>query len=93
MGCNGWRRLLLVPGPRGLRLRACPVPRLLFSSQVQMDAYEENNGVVVLGATNRPGAIDSALMKPGRFDRVVYMPLPDAMGRAKILQVRASAWG
>lgn len=45
-------------------------------------------GIVVLGATNRPGAIDSALIRPGRFDRIIYMPLPDTAGRAKILQVR-----
>ena len=52
-----------------------------------MDGFEDNNGIVVLGATNRPGAIDSALIRPGRFDRIIYMPLPDAAGRAKILQV------
>ncbi|MEW5306932.1 MAG: hypothetical protein WDW36_009362 [Sanguina aurantia] len=56
---------------------------------VQMDGFEDNRGVVVLGATNRPGAIDSALVRPGRFDRIIYMPLPDAEGRAKILQVHA----
>lgn len=61
---------------------------LLTSYQVQMDGFEDNNGIVVLGATNRPGAIDSALIRPGRFDRIIYMPLPDALGRAKILQVR-----
>jgi hypothetical protein len=44
----------------------------------------------VLGATNRPGAIDAALIRPGRFDRIIYMPLPDAPGRAKILQVRVA---
>jgi len=56
---------------------------------VQMDGFEDNRGIVVLGATNRPGAIDSALIRPGRFDRIIYMPLPDAAGRAKILQVHA----
>ena len=57
-----------------------------------MDGFEDNNGVIVLGATNRPGAIDSALIRPGRFDRIIYMPLPDAAGRAKILQVSLQ-WG
>lgn len=52
-----------------------------------MDGFEDNRGIVVLGATNRPGAIDAALIRPGRFDRIIYMPLPDASGRAKILQV------
>eukprot|EP00877_Chromochloris_zofingiensis_P008651 jgi/Chrzof1/4039/Cz13g18040.t1 len=56
---------------------------------VQMDGFEDNRGIVVLGATNRPGAIDAALIRPGRFDRIIYMPLPDAAGRAKILQVHA----
>jgi len=56
---------------------------------VQMDGFEDNQGIVVLGATNRPGAIDSALIRPGRFDRIVYMPLPDAKGRSQILQVHA----
>ena len=54
-----------------------------------MDGFEDNTGIIVLGATNRPGAIDSALIRPGRFDRIIYMPLPDSAGRAKILQVRA----
>lgn len=54
---------------------------------LQMDGFEDNRGLVVLGATNRPGAIDAALIRPGRFDRIIYMPLPDAAGRAKILQV------
>lgn len=56
-----------------------------------MDGFEDNRGLVVLGATNRPGAIDAALIRPGRFDRIIYMPLPDAAGRAEILQVRG--WG
>ncbi len=55
-----------------------------------MDGFEDNRGIVVLGATNRPGAIDTALIRPGRFDRIIYMPLPDAEGRAKILQVRVT---
>ncbi len=60
-----------------------------------MDGFEDNRGIVLLGATNRPGAIDSALIRPGRFDRIIYMPLPDAVGRAKILQVRpgGDVWG
>ena len=53
-----------------------------------MDGFEDNRGIVLLGATNRPAAIDSALIRPGRFDRIIYMPLPDASGRAKIMQVR-----
>jgi hypothetical protein len=58
-----------------------------------MDGFEDNRGIVVLGATNRPGAIDAALIRPGRFDRIIYMPLPDAAGRAKILQVTGGGGG
>lgn len=59
-------------------------------TQVQMDGFEDNMGIVVLAATNRPTAIDAALLRPGRFDRIIYMPLPDAAGRAKILEVKQS---
>lgn len=61
---------------------------LLLPAGLQMDGFEDNRGLVVLGATNRPGAIDAALIRPGRFDRIIYMPLPDAKGRAEILQVK-----
>jgi ATP-dependent Zn protease len=67
-------------------------PPFPFGEQVQMDGFEDNAGIVLLGATNRPGAIDSALIRPGRFDRILYMPLPDAAGRAKILQVRRASY-
>lgn len=60
---------------------------VVCAGALQMDGFEDNRGLVVLGATNRPGAIDAALIRPGRFDRIIYMPLPDAAGRAKILQV------
>jgi transitional endoplasmic reticulum ATPase len=49
-----------------------------------MDGVDELRGVVVLGATNRPGAIDPALRRPGRFDRLVYVPPPDAAARAAL---------
>ena len=42
-----------------------------------MDGFEDNTGVVVMAATNRPGALDSALTRPGRFDRIISMPLPN----------------
>ena len=50
----------------------------------EMDGVDELRGVVVLGATNRPGAIDPALRRPGRFDRLVYVPPPDAAARAAL---------
>lgn len=42
-----------------------------------MDGFEDNTGVVVMAATNRPAALDSALTRPGRFDRIISMPLPN----------------
>jgi cell division protease FtsH len=54
---------------------------------VEMDGFEENNGVVVLAATNRPDVLDSALLRPGRFDRQIVVSLPDLEGREQILNV------
>ena len=54
---------------------------------VEMDGFEENLGVIVIAATNRPDILDSALLRPGRFDRQVIVPLPDIRGRAEILLV------
>lgn len=42
-----------------------------------MDGFEDNTGVVVMAATNRPAALDSALTRPGRFDRIIHLPLPN----------------
>jgi cell division protease FtsH len=54
---------------------------------VEMDGFEGNEGVIVIAATNRPDVLDSALLRPGRFDRQVVVPLPDIMGREAILKV------
>jgi cell division protease FtsH len=54
---------------------------------VEMDGFESNEGVIILAATNRPDVLDPALMRPGRFDRQVTVPLPDIKGREKILAV------
>ncbi|TAG78081.1 MAG: ATP-dependent metallopeptidase FtsH/Yme1/Tma family protein [Betaproteobacteria bacterium] len=54
---------------------------------VEMDGFEGNQGVIVIAATNRPDVLDPALMRPGRFDRQVTVPLPDIRGREQILQV------
>jgi cell division protease FtsH len=54
---------------------------------VEMDGFGGNNGVIVVAATNRPDVLDSALTRPGRFDRQVVVPRPDMLGRQKILQV------
>lgn len=54
---------------------------------VEMDGFEANEGVIILAATNRPDVLDPALLRPGRFDRQIVVPLPDIKGRDKILQV------
>jgi cell division protease FtsH len=52
---------------------------------VEMDGFETNLGVIVVAATNRPDILDAALLRPGRFDRQVYVTLPDIRGREQIL--------
>lgn len=54
---------------------------------VEMDGFETNLGVIVMAATNRPDILDPALLRPGRFDRQVYVTLPDVRGREQILNV------
>ncbi len=54
---------------------------------VEMDGFESNEGVILIAATNRPDVLDPALLRPGRFDRRVMVPLPDQVGRVGILEV------
>ncbi|MEO8804401.1 MAG: ATP-dependent zinc metalloprotease FtsH [Rudaea sp.] len=54
---------------------------------VEMDGFEGNEGVIVIAATNRPDVLDPALLRPGRFDRQVVVPLPDLRGREQIIKV------
>jgi cell division protease FtsH len=54
---------------------------------VEMDGFESNEGVILVSATNRPDVLDPALLRPGRFDRQVVVPLPDIKGREKIFEV------
>ncbi len=54
---------------------------------VEMDGFESNEGVILISATNRPDVLDPALLRPGRFDRQVVVPLPDIRGREGILKV------
>ncbi|WP_420427003.1 ATP-dependent zinc metalloprotease FtsH [Algiphilus sp.] len=58
---------------------------------VEMDGFEGNEGVIVIAATNRPDVLDPALLRPGRFDRQVVVPLPDVRGREQILKVHMRA--
>ena len=54
---------------------------------VEMDGFEPNDGIIIIAATNRPDVLDKALLRPGRFDRQVVVPLPDIRGREQILKV------
>jgi cell division protease FtsH len=54
---------------------------------VEMDGFESNEGVIIMSATNRPDVLDPALLRPGRFDRQIVVPIPDVKGREAILKV------
>ena len=54
---------------------------------VEMDGFESSEGIIVIAATNRPDILDPALLRPGRFDRQIYVPLPDVRGRLEILKI------
>ena len=56
---------------------------------VEMDGFDTTEGVIIIAATNRPDVLDSALLRPGRFDRQIYVDLPDMIGREQILRVHA----
>ncbi|MBS0636720.1 MAG: ATP-dependent zinc metalloprotease FtsH [Verrucomicrobia bacterium] len=56
---------------------------------VEMDGFDTTEGIIIIAATNRPDVLDKALLRPGRFDRQVYIPLPDIKGRFEILKVHA----
>merc|ERR1711998_742413 len=56
---------------------------------VEMDGFVQNSGVIVIAATNFPEAFDKALIRPGRFDATIHVPLPDVRGRAQVLDLYA----
>jgi len=61
----------------------------LNSMLVEMDGFDTTEGVIIIAATNRPDVLDHALLRPGRFDRQIYVDLPDLIGREQILRVHA----
>jgi transitional endoplasmic reticulum ATPase len=64
--------------------------RVVNTILAEMDGLEELQSVVVIGATNRPNLIDPALLRPGRFDELVYVSVPDRGGRRRILSIHTS---
>ena len=62
--------------------------KVLAQLLTELDGVEPLNGVTVIAATNRPDIIDPALIRPGRIDRMVYVPLPDSKGREEIFQIQ-----
>ncbi|MDP3543228.1 MAG: ATP-dependent zinc metalloprotease FtsH [Elusimicrobiota bacterium] len=56
---------------------------------IELDGFEQNQGIILIAATNRPDVIDTALLRPGRFDRQINVPVPDAKGREEILKVHS----
>jgi cell division protease FtsH len=74
---------------RGTVLHSGAGEQTLNQILVEMDGLEERENVIVLAATNRPDVLDPAILRPGRFDRSVYVPMPDFNGRLAILEVHA----
>ncbi|MDR0523814.1 MAG: proteasome-activating nucleotidase [Candidatus Methanoplasma sp.] len=66
------------------------VQRTLMQLLAEMDGFATVNNVRIIGATNRPDILDEALMRPGRFDRIIQVDLPDAAGRAQIFKIHLS---
>jgi len=83
----GASRTLAVSGPgsMGNEEQTNTINQML----TEMDGFEDNKGIVVLAATNRPSVLDDALTRPGRFDRVLHLPFPGVEGREQILKVHA----
>jgi transitional endoplasmic reticulum ATPase len=64
--------------------------RVVNTMLAELDGLEELRGVVVIGATNRPTLLDPALLRPGRFDELIYVPVPELEGRLQILKIHTS---
>lgn len=80
----------LVPARGGGMGEPQVTERVVNTILAEMDGLEEMQSVVVIGATNRPNLVDPALLRPGRFDELVYVPVPDANGRRRILSIHTS---
>ncbi|MET0372517.1 MAG: CDC48 family AAA ATPase [Sphingobium sp.] len=80
----------LVPARGGGMGEPQVTERVVNTILAEMDGLEELQSVVVIGATNRPTLIDPALLRPGRFDELIYVPVPDEAGRRRILGIHTS---
>ncbi|MFC0408952.1 CDC48 family AAA ATPase [Roseomonas elaeocarpi] len=78
----------LVPARGGSMGEPAVTERVVNTILAEMDGLEELQSVVVIGATNRPNLLDPALLRPGRFDELVYVPVPDEAGRRHILGIQ-----
>ena len=78
----------LVPARGGSLGEPAVTERVVNTILAEMDGLEELQSVVVIGATNRPNLLDPALLRPGRFDELVYVPVPDEAGRLHILRIQ-----
>jgi len=78
----------LVPARGGSMGEPAVTERVVNTILAEMDGLEELQSVVVIGATNRPNLLDPALLRPGRFDELVYVPVPDQAGRLHILRIQ-----
>jgi transitional endoplasmic reticulum ATPase len=81
----------LVPARGGGLGEPAVTERVVNTILSEMDGLEELEGVVVIGATNRPNLVDPALLRPGRFDELVYVPVPDRDGRRHILSIQTKS--
>ncbi|SMF63347.1 CDC48 family AAA ATPase [Allosphingosinicella indica] len=80
----------LVPARGGGMGEPQVTERVVNTILAEMDGLEELQSVVVIGATNRPNLVDPALLRPGRFDELVYVPVPDRAGRRRILSIHTA---
>jgi transitional endoplasmic reticulum ATPase len=77
----------LVPSRGGSLGEPAVTERVVNTILAELDGLEELHGVVVIGATNQPTLLDPAILRPGRFDELIYVPVPEEEGRLKILQI------
>jgi transitional endoplasmic reticulum ATPase len=80
----------LVPQRGGAMGEPAVTERVVNTLLAEMDGLEELRGVVVIGATNQPGLLDPALLRPGRFDELIYVPVPELEGRLQILKIHTA---